>query len=218
MKKLSTAKIFLIKDLRSNGHTVNEIMNITGAGKGTVSKYINGVLITDSIKKDFELKRFPSKKLSAVEWEKAKMEASKNLFPLLKQSELSILACLYWGEGNKKELNLINSDPFLIKTFVECLYLIGVKKENLKITLRIYEDMNPSKIKKFWANLLSVPLNQISNINILYGKKGGKLEFGMCRIRVKNGGRYFKLIISMIDLLKSHYNSRCSSMDRTRHS
>lgn len=54
---------------------------------------------------------------------------------------------------------------------------------------------------------MEIPLHQISNINILKGKKEGKLKFGMCRIGVKKGGKYFKLIISMINLLKSNYKA-----------
>jgi hypothetical protein len=48
-----------------------------------------------------------------------------------------------------------------------------------------------------------LPKDFIKNINVIKGKKIGKLKYGMCRLRVKKVGRYFKLIISMIDLIKS---------------
>jgi hypothetical protein len=207
MEKLSEDKIKLIRDLRSRGHILSEIKNIVPAGKATIFKYIKGVQVKEEFKETFSLKRFNSKNLSKIGWKNAKTMAKEILLPLRKQNSFAILAALYWGEGNKKELNLINSDPALIKVFVECLYSIGVKKEELKITLRIYGDSNISKVKEFWSNLLEIPPQQISNINVLKGKKEGKLKFGMCRVRVRKGGKYFKLIISMINLLKSHYNA-----------
>jgi hypothetical protein len=207
MEKLSEEKINLIKALRSRGKTLSEIKNTVHAGKGTIFKYIKDVQIKEEFKESFMLKRFNSKNLSKIGWQNAEIMAKKILLPLRKQNSFATLAALYWGEGNKRELNLINSDPALIRVFVECLYSIGVKKEDLKITLRMYEDNDVSKIKRFWSNLLEIPTSQISNINILKGKKEGKLKFGMCRVRVKKGGKYFKLIISMINLLKSHYNA-----------
>jgi hypothetical protein len=51
---------------------------------------------------------------------------------------------------------------------------------------------------------LNLPVSQIRSVNILKGKKVGKLEYGMCRVRVTKGERHFKLIMSMIDLIKSH--------------
>ncbi len=207
MEKLSEAKIELIRNLRSSGHTLSEIKNIVSAGKGTIFKYIKDVQVKEEFKEAFSLKRFNSKNLSKVGWENAETMAKELLLPFNKQNPFVVLAALYWGEGNKKELNLINSDPALVKVFVECLYFIGINKEDLKITLRIYEDNDVSRVKKFWSNLLNIPISQISNINILKGKKEGKLRFGMCRIRVKKGGKYFKLIISMINLLKSHHNA-----------
>lgn len=207
MRKLAQSKIDLIKNLRSKGYTLQEIRKVVLAGKGTIFKYIKGVNIDEKHRKDFELKRFGTKNKSKVAWEESLVQAEKILKPLKKQYAPIILCALYWGEGNKKELNLINSDPALIKVFVECLYSIGVIKEDLKVTLRVYEDSKIGDAKKFWSDLLKIPLDQISNVNVLKGKKKGKLKFGMCRVRVKKGGQYFKLIISMIDLLKSHYNA-----------
>jgi hypothetical protein len=114
-----------------------------------------------------------------------------------------ILACLYWGEGNKTELNLINSDPNLIRVFVNCLKRLGVKDEDLLVSARIYEDLNPEKVKLFWAKTLRIHKDLIRSINVLNGKKLGKLKYGMCRVRVRKGARYFKIIMSVIDLIKS---------------
>ena len=72
----------------------------------------------------------------------------------------------------------------------------------LKISLRLYENISPTKAIAFWANNLGVSERSISSIQIVPGNKIGKLEYGMCRIRVKKSSSYFKLLMSMIALLK----------------
>ena len=113
-----------------------------------------------------------------------------------------VLSCIYWGEGNKTELNLINSDPSMIKVVINCLKELGVKDDELKISLRLFENINKKEAISFWTDILNLPCNTIQKINIISGKKIGKLKYGMCRLRVKKGGKYFKLLMSMIDLIK----------------
>jgi hypothetical protein len=73
----------------------------------------------------------------------------------------------------------------------------------LKVSLRLFEDINKKKTIQFWQKILSLPKGSITKFDISKGKKKGKLKYGMCRIRVKKSGRHFKLIMSMIDLIKS---------------
>lgn len=113
-----------------------------------------------------------------------------------------ILACLYWGEGNKKDLSLINSDPRLISAFIKGLKMIGVKQNDLKISVRIFEDLDKEKVINFWSKLTCVPVDRFFEVDIIEGEKIGKLEYGMCRVRVAKAGEYFKLIMSMIDFIK----------------
>ena len=206
-----------IVELRERGHSLNEIKKITGKANSTVLKYIKGVEVLSDFREVLRLKQGGSKSRSLLRWNFAKEKAEKLISGLEKKDKLIILACLYWGEGNKRELDLINSDPSLVKCFVNCLYNLGVSKESLRITVRIYEDMDKNKVINFWASLLEVKPSVISNVNILKGRKKGKLEHGMCRVRVAKGAEYFKLVISMINLIRDKL-SRYSSMDRTRHS
>lgn len=66
---------------------------------------------------------------------------------------------LYWGEGNKKNKNSIrlgNTDPDIIKTFIDFLInILGAKKEKLKFGLQVFSDMFPNKTLNFWLNNLS---------------------------------------------------------------
>ncbi len=206
-RSIAPEKIKQITYLRERGNSLLEIKNATGVAYGTVFKYMQHVEILPKYQETWKRKRGGSKNRALKDWAKAQEISKKLVLPIDSKDRLFILAALYWGEGNKKELSLINSDPSLVKVFLICLKEIGVVDEDIKITLRMYEDMDASVVKNFWSETLSIPLDKISNINVLLGKKQGKLKYGMCRVRVRKGAPYFKLIMSMIDLIKSELNA-----------
>lgn len=204
---ISKHEIKQIIDLRKTGHSINEIREIVRRGNSTVFKYIKNIKVLPQYKLILKSKQGGSIKKSRDNWNSAASSARKLIRSIVKRDRLLILAALYWGEGNKRELNLNNSDPILIRTFIECLKDLGVRKEELKITLRLYEDINVQKAKTFWANILDISEDKILGVTILAGKKVGKLEYGMCRVRVTRGAPYFKLIMSVINLIKSDLNA-----------
>ncbi len=195
--KTSEKDIAEIIRLRKSGLSLDSIHKIIPKGKTTIFTYIKDVKV------DFNLRKTGSARKAKRDWDASRLTASKLIRNISLEGEMLILACLYWGEGNKSELNLINSDPNLIRIFVNCLKKLGIRNEDLLVSARIYEDLNPEKVKTFWSKNLGIDKSLIRSINVLPGKKTGKLEYGMCRVRVKKGARYFKIIMSMIDLIKS---------------
>lgn len=213
--KLEQKTIKEIIDLRRKGHSISEIKKITGKGNSLISKYIKNVEIFPEYIDLWKIKQGASKQKSEKEWEKARKMASSLIKNIGSKEKILILSSLYWGEGTKNDFSLSNTDPDLIKVFVDYLKEFGITKDKLRITIRLYEDINSKKAINYWSKIIGVPKKQILNINILNGKKNGKLKYGMCRIRIIRGGQYLKLIKSVIDLIKS---SPRSSMDRTAHS
>ena len=117
-----------------------------------------------------------------------------------------ILASVYWGEGRKSnEFSIINSDPYIILVTLEGLKLLGVGVEDIKISLRIFDDLDIRSVTSFWSNFLGINSTLFGNPEIITGKENGKLKYGMCRLRISRGQRYFKLMVSMIDLIKQQY-------------
>ena len=189
--------------LRQTGHSLPEIKKATGRGSATVFKYIQNVKVLEEYKQILRTKQGGSKARAEKGWKESSQRATRLLGTLTERDKLIILATLYWGEGTKRELNIINSDPELLRVFIECLLLIGVTRDMLRVTLRIFEDGSQKEAKRYWSQALKIPENSILGVNILEGKKLGKLKYGMCRVRVTKGAPHFKLIMSMIELLKS---------------
>lgn len=201
--KISNQEIKQIKKLREKGCSLPEIVKIVRRGNSTVFKYIQDVKILPQYYNVWKEKQGGSKQRMLNEWSKAKINA-QNIISFLNNKEKKIIAaCLYWGEGAKADFSLSNTDPGLIKTFVHCMESFGMNKNDLRVTIRIYSDLDKNKAIKYWAKIIGIPKKQILNINILHGKKSGKLKYGMCRIRITKGGPYLKLIKSIIELIKS---------------
>ena len=72
---------------------------------------------------------------------------------------------LYWGEGtkaNKNAVRLGNTDPKLLKKFIDFLVIIyQVKKNDMKFGLQIFTDIDIHKAIDFWVHALNIKPNQI---------------------------------------------------------
>lgn len=202
-KPVTKTEIKKIKHLRKIGYSFPEICRVLKRRSSTVYRFARDVVVLPEYIDVLRQKQGGSKKRADKLWKKFGLEAEQLLKKIGKKERLFILAAIYWGEGTKKELGLINSDPKLIQVFVACLKEIGVQARELKISIRIYTGIDINEAKKYWARICGIKTRDILKVNILEGKKVGKLPYGMCRVRVTKSGNYFKLIISMIEFIKS---------------
>ncbi len=70
---------------------------------------------------------------------------------------------LYWGEGTKSQNSLValtNTNPAMVKFFIQWLKLFGVKSKDLKIKLHLYSDMKIKESLDFWSKELNIPISQ----------------------------------------------------------
>ncbi len=66
---------------------------------------------------------------------------------------------LFWGEGaktRKSEISLANTDPAMIRFFIQWLVSIGADKTKIRFTLHLYRDMDVKKEMLFWSRTLGV--------------------------------------------------------------
>lgn len=77
---------------------------------------------------------------------------------------------LYWGEGTKKSktaVRLGNSDPRLIRAFIEFLVSrYGVETERFKFGLQIFGDMDMEKTLRFWMRALHMPRSRFYKVTV----------------------------------------------------
>lgn len=202
--KIDEKVIDTIKNLRRAGKSVKEIVNQLKLGTGTVSKYCKDVYLDSKARDILEAKKYPAKRLSKQEKENSKTEASKIIKSLNSRDTFLVFTALYWGEGTKRELNLINGDPELVSFFVRGLLSLGIDKERIKISIRLYPFQDEETLSLFWTKKLALHRSNIVGFErVEGGKKIHKLKYGMCRVRVEKGSYYHKLVMSSIQIISS---------------
>ena len=205
MKKprLTKNEINTIIALRKRGGTLGEIRKLVPKSKTTVFAYIKDVIPYKKFASLLEDKKHGTKKKAEREWIIARELVNKKLGEITDRDLILMAGMLYWAEGTKHyDLNLINTDSGLIKIFLKGLLALGVSKEHIKITLRLFSDLDEKKAIKYWLKELQLTRKHLVSINYLKGKKKGKLPYGMCRLRVKNGALHFKQLMSIMNLAK----------------
>lgn len=209
MGKIKTSEVVINKiiNLRKKGYSISEISLDIRKSKSVVSRYIQGVEVLPRYKEVLIKKQGGSKIRSEDLWKKSKIDASKILKEISSRDKLILLIGLYWGEGTKNELNIINGDPVLLRAFINFIKDFGVSKERIKASIRIYDNISYKKALYFWSNMLDLNSDSFFNPEIVKGKKNGKFEFGMCRLRVEKSSKEFKLLISLINNIKEQIMS-----------
>lgn len=194
-KRLNSTTIQKIRYLRSQGYSLPEISEKLSIPKTTAFRYIQGIEILPQFLAEWSIKRGGSRKRKLLKETEA-FEAGKKLVKKLSYKEkLLFLSALYWAEGSKGHFGLSNTDPGLIRVFINGLReVLKVKDEELRINIRLYEDLNIERSLSFWSQVVRIPKERFGRVNILQGKKKGKLEHGMCRVRVLKGGDLLKRV------------------------
>ncbi|MBI2337843.1 hypothetical protein HYU95_01550 [Candidatus Daviesbacteria bacterium] len=195
-----------IKLLRSSGYSLPEISKEVGVSKTSVLRYIKNVQILPQYLAEWAGKRGGSKKIRLLKLKKALNKGEEIVSELTGKEKLLILCALYWAEGNKKDFILTNSDPQLIRIFVNGLrQILNITNDQIRISLRLYEDLDREKSLAFWSNVVGIAKEQFLSIHILPGKKKGKLEYGMCRVRVIRGGDLLKEVMGINQIIANRF-------------
>ena len=128
-------------------------------------------------------------------------------FSKLKNKNLFVAGVmLYWAEGDNSEksrvVRLTNTDPRMIKLFINFTERVcRVHKNNIKITLILYPDLNENICKNYWSSFLNIPLEQFYKTQFINGRHPTKrLVNGICMIKIGGSGLKEK-IITWINLL-----------------
>jgi len=198
MRIHSIEKIKELKRLRRKGFSINELVIKLSIPKTTVWHHIHNIKVLPKYIPILKAKRGGSAKRKQKNLEEARKYAQK----LLRgpNRDLSIvIAMLYWGEGNKKRCEFINSDGKIIKSYLIALRnVFNISEEFIKPIMRIYSGMNRKECLNYWSRITKIPKHKFI-IRFNDGGTKGRTKYGMCRITVKKGSNVLKLIQSLID-------------------
>lgn len=187
-----------MRSLRQQGYSLPEITKKVNISYGTVYRYIKGVPVQEPYRKIWKGKQGGSVKRMKMKIQEAEEKALDTIRTLSDKEKIIFLAALYWGEGNKKDFNLMNSDPRLIHVFITGLHTVfDIPRERLRISIRLYEDLDRVACLHYWSQVTGIPVEDFVSVDTIKGKKKGKLKYGMCRVRISKGGDMLKYIQSL---------------------
>jgi|SRR3989344_3555190 len=206
MRKYGDSVVKKVRFLRNHGFSLPEISREMKIPKTTVFDLVKGVEILPEYLSEWTAKRGGSRRTMLKKIKQAAVEGEKFVSHLTKKEKILILCALYWAEGNKKDFILTNTDPALIRVFIRVLKdTLRLKNDQIRISLRLYEDLDKEKCLNFWSKIVGIPKSKFLTTNILPGKKIGKLEYGMCRVRVVKGGDLLKKVMGINKIIAKRF-------------
>jgi hypothetical protein len=202
MPRLAPEKREEVISLRRLGLSIPEIRAKTGVPITTIQRNVKGVQIPSHLMRRLKEKQGGSKARAEGLRDNCFGEAVSTLATLSERDRLMLLLGIYWGEGTKKDLAIINSDPLLLQTFVYCITSVfPVSRDHLSAGVRVHKGISIADSKRYWSRTLGIAEESFHRAEIIEGKKKGKLPYGMCRVRIRSGIRTRLLIQMMISLV-----------------
>lgn len=157
--------------LRAQGKSYSEIKQKLNISKSTLSGWLNDMplssqqvrLLRDLNPRRIEHFRETMRRKREQRLHGVYLQARKDIGALSRRDLFIAGLYLYWGEGTKSnigKLAVANTDPFVIKAFLNWAKIMGISPESIRVRLHLYTDMNIKKETLYWAKELRVSIKQ----------------------------------------------------------
>lgn len=186
----------VVFQLRKEGKSYREIQDRLGISRSTLccwfkneewSKHITKSNINNNISvstKRLELLQKGRRKMLDDKYNNITLEATRE-FEIFKKDPLFIAGLMiYAGEGDKKtdhNSRVSNSDFYIHKIFIKFAEkYLNIKKENIKIGLILYPDLDIEECLSKWSSELGIPISNFYKTQTIKGReKTKRLQYGV---------------------------------------
>lgn len=213
---------------RKCGYSYGMISQKLGLAKSTLSDWLREIPFIPNKK---VIKRVGIARMKSAQFQhnlkvaniKAMKELARKELGGVSKRDLWLLGIgLYLGEGSKlyESIRIINSDPQIILLALKWFHdICGLSKENIRLDLHLYPDINPNQAIQFWSRLTGIPRKQFGKIQIdrrtnKSEKKKRKLPYGTAHLVIRSNGRkelgvsLHRRIMGWIDATLEQINKR----------
>lgn len=161
--------------LRAMGKTYDEISAELGVSKSSCSLWLRGLPrpASDPVRRALgEQRRLEAVRERArrgnaardAEGDRVATLASASLVDVDSRDILIAFAISYWCEGSKRKpwsrqecVRWVNSDPVLVRLFLEGLRLLGVNEDRLACQIQIHETADEPAARRWWIERSGLP-------------------------------------------------------------
>jgi len=190
------------RKLRKAGMSLNDIVQLVGVSKASVSVWVRDVQLSDRQRSKLNARGFS---IDAIEKRRINriantlirhrmvIDRAKKQIDALSEHELLLVgAALYWGEGNKSNkgaAGVANSDPYVIQLMMRFFREIcAVPQEKFRGHIHTFSHLNVRDAEEYWSHVSSIPIKQFyktySKPSIASKGKKDSLPYGTFQIYV----------------------------------
>ena len=164
------------RQLRRQGLSLREIVERTGYAKSSISEWVRDIPLTPQQIERLEFKQDKARAKAAnhpnspkQKWAKIRnnlIDSGSKEIPLRCSTFVLKLigAVLYWAEGYKVSVNMVNfsnSDPNMIALMMYFFRKVCKVPENkFRGVVHIHPHLDKEKAVKFWAKISGIPIGQ----------------------------------------------------------
>jgi hypothetical protein len=154
------------RQLRIEGRTYDDIAELTGASKSSLSLWLRDLPREFPGSKEHRQARLEAtcarKREDRTAVRAAKIaSAARAVGPLADRELFLVGLALYWAEGTKSKpwairdrVTFVNSDPCVIAVFMRWLALVGVGLDQCRFRVAIHESADVPGAEKYWADFV----------------------------------------------------------------
>ena len=204
------------RELRGRGYTYAEIAAELSVSRSSVSLWTRDMPRVGRISHEETRKRNAEGVSRYWQAESLRREARRQALSEAAGSEIGVLndrevliagAIAYWCEGSKSkphrpngQMAFINSDPQLIKFYLQFLAAAGVTRDRLICRLHIHESADVAAAQKFWLGVTGLPETQFRRPTLKHHnprtvrKNTGQDYHGCLIIRVRQSAELYRQV------------------------
>ncbi len=207
------------RDLRRQGMSYGEIMELIPVKKSTLATWCREVVLTpeqvDAIKqrraqqpgipRDTQRKRHRQIELIRAQ---AALEAEH----LVADSFWTAGVALYWGEGSKatRRLALANSDPAILRLFKGWSERYLPPNTGWRARLNLHADNDEPRARAWWSEQLDVPLEDFTKSYLKpdgTGHRKNHLPHGVCTLVKRRSTNALESTTAWIEFLQKRFGN-----------
>ncbi|MFA6415065.1 MAG: hypothetical protein WC217_01040 [Candidatus Paceibacterota bacterium] len=184
--------------MRKEGASYSQIKEKLKVSKSSLSLWLHDMPLSEKRLRELRdwnavrIERFSNTMRHKREsrWAEVRKHAAKDIGKLSKRELLIAGLFLYWGEGSKTSpasTSLSNTDPTMIRFFIQWLELLGVPRNRLRVYVHLYSDMDIQKELRFWSKALDLSLTSFRKPYVKTSNRSGlsypqKFPHGTCNL------------------------------------
>lgn len=217
--------------LRKQGFSYNEILKQVSVAQSTLSRWCRSIPLTPEqqarlnqlrAQNPWILSKVAQKtgeEKEAAEWAQQIVKSPSFPLPL---GVAGVMLYLAEGAKTKTYFEIFNSDPLVLQISIKFLEkVLGIKREQMRISLRLYQGIKRQEAETYWSKLLQIPLNQFTEPELITKtttSRKKRLTYGMCRLRVHRRDAFKRTIALSKLLFKLFEDAPVVQSDRTSRS